>query len=389
MKKTVCIYKITNTITGDFYIGQTIDFNQRIKAHKRIPPPKMRDDVEKYGWDAFKFEIVEECNRGELTAKERHYIKTLNPAYNILPFGYEVTEETRRKISLANLGRKVSEKTKEKIRRAKKGKKFSPEHCKKIQKRMSAQAVDLFGKPVICLETQEVFTCMVEAAKSLNIKPQNISAALHGRQKTAGGYTWKYADESLNLESANLNRKRILCVETGQIFNGIIDAAEKTNTSFGCISNVLHGRAITAGGFHWKYADDRLNDKIRDETERHDNRKAVICVETGEIFPSISDAAKHYGILNQGISDVLNGKKVTSGGFHWKYADGRPDKTREKKQQKIHTKSIMCIETGKIFPSIKIAAAEIGICRTGISSVVNGRRDTAGGFHWKYLEDKN
>ena len=47
MDKIVCIYKITNTITGDFYIGQTRDFETRIKAHKANPPPKMKEP--KYG----------------------------------------------------------------------------------------------------------------------------------------------------------------------------------------------------------------------------------------------------------------------------------------------------------------------------------------------------
>ncbi len=392
MDKIVCIYKITNTVTGDFYIGQTIDFKQRIKCHKNNPPPKMREDIQKYGWDAFHAEIVEECEVENLTEKEREYIKSLNPAYNTHPFDYTITEETRRKISAANLGKTLSKETRDKISKAKKGQKKSLEHCKKIQKRMQAQAVELFGKAIICIETQEVFKCMVEAAEKLGIKPQNLSAALHGRQKTAGGYTWKYADESLNAEEnvqiQTENHKLILCVETGEIFHSITEAANAKSTTLKGISNVLRGRAITSGGFHWKYADDQLNDKVRDETDRCDNRKSVICVETGEVFPSISAAAKHFGILGQGIYDVLNGVKVTTGGYHWHYADGRLDKTRERKKQKTTAKQIICIETEKVYPSVKSAAVELKIGRTNISQSLTGKTKTAGGFHFKYFESE-
>lgn len=33
---------------------------------------------------------------------------------------------------------------------------------------------------------------MKEAARTLNIKPPNLSATLNGRQKTCGGFIWKY-----------------------------------------------------------------------------------------------------------------------------------------------------------------------------------------------------
>ena len=307
MDKLICIYKITNTVTGDFYIGQTRDLDRRIRCHKNNPPSNMKEDVKEYGRNAFKFEILEECFVKDLARLEEHFIKTLNPPYNIRHSRQDMTEVCG------------------KISQSKKGIKFSLEHRKNIQKRMREQAVDLFGKAVICLETQE-------------------------------------------------------------IFHSIVEAANKKNTAFKGISNVLHGRAITSGGFHWKYADENLNDNVRDENDRHDNRQAVICVETGEIFSSMTDVAKHFGIFATGIRDVLTGIKVTTGGYHWKYADGRPDKTRERKQQKIYTKSVICVETGKIFPSITNAANELGIHRTGISRALRNTLRTSGGYHWKYAD---
>ena len=47
--------------------------------------------------------------------------------------------------------------------------------------------------------------------------------------------------------------------------------------------------------------------------------RAVICVETGETFPSAADAARKYGISRSGIVRVCNGRYKTCKGFHWQY----------------------------------------------------------------------
>ncbi len=46
-------------------------------------------------------------------------------------------------------------------------------------------------------------------------------------------------------------------------------------------------------------------------------RKQVQCVETGDIFESVTDAARAYNIGISGISSVLHGKQKTTKGLHW------------------------------------------------------------------------
>lgn len=47
--------------------------------------------------------------------------------------------------------------------------------------------------------------------------------------------------------------------------------------------------------------------------------KKVLCVETGEIYPSISEACRQTGAYQGSISNVCIGKYKTAGGFHWKF----------------------------------------------------------------------
>lgn len=50
------------------------------------------------------------------------------------------------------------------------------------------------------------------------------------------------------------------------------------------------------------------------------------------------------------------------------------------------SKKVICVETGKIYPSTHQVQRELGFSRGNISSVCAGRYKTAYGFHWRYTE---
>lgn len=76
------IYKITNTINGQCYIGQSIDIATRWRHHKSYPLAASHYPLyrafDKYGLDNFTFEVIEECRPSELDNKECDYIKKFN-----------------------------------------------------------------------------------------------------------------------------------------------------------------------------------------------------------------------------------------------------------------------------------------------------------------------
>ena len=82
------VYKITNTVTGDFYIGSSKDVKQRLAVHKcpstwkRFPNKQLYKDMKNYGTDNFVFEILEEVEPEELKELEQQFIETLKPTYN-------------------------------------------------------------------------------------------------------------------------------------------------------------------------------------------------------------------------------------------------------------------------------------------------------------------
>lgn len=124
MKYTV--YVRTNKINGKQYVGQTKNFNKREKAwnsYKELyANPKISEDRNKYGLENFETIILAETNNREDAWKlEKKYIAEFNTkfpnGYNLSdggkgPVGTVHSEEARRKMSLAKIG-KPSKKRKE------------------------------------------------------------------------------------------------------------------------------------------------------------------------------------------------------------------------------------------------------------------------------------
>lgn len=82
------VYKITNTVTGDFYIGSSKDIKNRWAHHKipsrckQCPNNPMYLDMQKYGVDKFDFQILEEVEPDSLKEVEQKFIEMLHPTYN-------------------------------------------------------------------------------------------------------------------------------------------------------------------------------------------------------------------------------------------------------------------------------------------------------------------
>ena len=119
------IYSITNVVTGDMYIGQTIqDFEKRWKSHISALNRGNHDNEylqrswNKYGEGAFKFKAIHYCDELDiLNDLEKYYIKkydTYNNGFNMTEGGdyflNEIPDEIRKK-RLENLKKVTRERS--------------------------------------------------------------------------------------------------------------------------------------------------------------------------------------------------------------------------------------------------------------------------------------
>ena len=69
------IYKYLNKITGEIYIGQSVNIERRYSAHKNQKILAIDKAIQQYGIENFEFEILEECSVDKLNEREIFWIK--------------------------------------------------------------------------------------------------------------------------------------------------------------------------------------------------------------------------------------------------------------------------------------------------------------------------
>ena len=300
--ETSGIYMLVCKANGKRYIGKSKNIKRRLNQHRRgkSSSPIICNAIAKYGWDAFDKTVLEFCPVEELDEKEIQYIAELKPEYNMTeggdsPKGYKHSPETK-------------------------------ELLKQLAKKQWAneEYLKLIRKPIICLDTSKIFDSVKSAAASVGVDPSAISAVLNGRVKTAGGHRWEYLNPADKISKETSERKRrasrgkkqsaetvekrvahlrgksnpnfnsykpVVCVETNEIFKSVNSAAESVGVTQGSLSDVLHGRKKTAGGYHWKFAKEVF---YMTENEVYDLLVKTGAIMHGHFLLSSSLHSPHY-----------------------------------------------------------------------------------------------
>ena len=114
-------------------------------------------------------------------------------------------------------------------------------------------------------------------------------------------------------------------------------------------------------------------------------------------WDSLAEAGESTGLDRFKISDVCNGRRLTTGGRIFRFTDEEgnliePEIKVNKTQTSRITKSSRKVvkmndnnEELQIYDSVARAAADNNCDASAISKVCNGLRNKCGGFKWKYL----
>lgn len=221
MGKRIGVYQIINILNNHKYIGSSYDIFKRFSIHKNSLKKNKHHSIylqrawDKYGEDAFKFEILEECSRDEKVKMEGQYFQIHNPEYNVsknplAPMeGRKHSKETLSKMKSARrpkgkdawcFGKKATFKTREKMKLAHTGSTRNTETKIKMSKtakkikaweRMKTHIESL--KKKIIDNTGQVFESLSSAARAHKMSVQAVCDILKGRTKQSRkGITFFY-----------------------------------------------------------------------------------------------------------------------------------------------------------------------------------------------------
>ena len=169
------IYKITNLINNQCYIGQSINIERRWTQEKRKAFRKkdpsynylLSRAFRKYGIENFSFEILEECSKEDLDDREVYYISKYDSYFN------RYNQTTGGQISNGY------------------------NSCVKISKEDLLEIYDLLQNSSISQS---------EIAKQFNVGKDVISTINHGKSRRLSGYTYPLRDN---------NKKISYCCDCG------------------------------------------------------------------------------------------------------------------------------------------------------------------------------
>lgn len=228
------IYMHKNKINNKVYIGQTSQnpLKRWDNGKGYVTSPKFYKAIQKYGWDNFEHIILytnltlDEANLKEQELISKYHSTEDNFGYNITSGGknFHHSEETKQKIGKANskslkgkhwseeqhelmskmfsgtgnpfYGKHHTEKTKQLISQNRKGKTagenhpmYGKHHSENSLQKISQHRQSKGGKQIICLNTGEIFPTMMDAARWCGLSNASSIGQIcnhTGKQKTAG-----------------------------------------------------------------------------------------------------------------------------------------------------------------------------------------------------------
>ena len=369
------VYLITNKVNGKKYIGKR-SCVCKIEEDTYLGSGNLQKKaLKKYGKENFEKEILEICDSEKMALeKEKEYIEKYEAYDN--PNFYNITK--------GGEGTSGNVFTKEKIEQIKQSKKiyFKNETEEQKEKRRAINR----GR----IKTEESRKKLSKQLKGRKKTEENIKKTMEGRKAKYGGNGYS----SLS--------KKIICVQTKEIFDSINQAEEQTEIKN--ISRCLgkkgkNGKGFSTrgyGGFdrvQWTYLKEDQDYEIPEPVWKKDRK--VICVTNGKVYNSLQEAENLTNISKATICNCCK-KKSESAGKHpetgvplqWSYLEEDGSYTQPL-EFTTHKVKVICVTTGEIFDSMVEAETKTGCRKQSISGCCRGILKATGKerFEWKYYED--
>ena len=254
------------------------------------------------------------------------------------------------------------------------------------------------NRPVICVETQEVFSDIYEASeckKGISF----IERACTGQYTTAGKFHWCWLDDKERQAQLKQyigkkpksgyrghNNIRVICIETGKEYESTL--AAKQDTGAPKILECIYQIRNQSGGLHWAKVGD--TERIRELEQLIAGKISSSTITTKKSKESSANTV-FYKWTDEEV-EILLAQYSSKGADIPELLVKHPRNTIRQKAHKLglsydyksNTRTVRCIETNQEFSSPADAAKFFNTTTNSMYCALNAGRK-AGGYHWEYV----
>ena len=253
--------------------------------------------------------------------------------------------------------------------------------------------------------------CIRDAQDTLKI--YHIGMVCKGQRKSAGGFKWKYKNDStifpqndfIQDKSESPTAVKILQYDLNgnfiREFNSVEEASEISKTNKTSIVLCMQHKHEQANNYVWRYKENDIPLHIDVPTIKRATRAPVLMYDINKNlikeFSSMKQASEEMGLSISRISQCVRGKTKSCGGYIWRYKDysiipideclrNLPFPTKM-----FHSRvRVLQYNLGgqfiKEYGSMAEASRATGINLPHIAQCTYGERDSAGNYMWKIKE---
>lgn len=349
-----CIYKIENLVNGKKYIGQTQNYRIRQNAHITKLRRGVHDNdhlqksFDKYGEENFSIEVLEKCEIKTLDQREEYWINKYNTTDTSLGYNIKFGGNSSR-------GHKMSV--------------LAKQHMSENHADFSGENNPMYGTSLYdVLNEDQIIKWKTKISKSAKGDKNSFYGKKHSddTKKQISIKNKEYykthnnpnlgkhlSDETkLKIKENRVyhkginssNTKKVICLNTNQVFDLVKFASEyyniaRTEISSCCSHNRDHAGYLEGEPLIWMLYDDYIENGIdfdikerityilnKNKGANNINAKSVICLNTNQIFDTVTEASKFYNIDPSSIVKCCKGKINSAGKsngkwLHWDYYD--------------------------------------------------------------------
>jgi very-short-patch-repair endonuclease len=121
------------------------------------------------------------------------------------------------------------------------------------------------------------------------------------------------------------NLRKCICLETGKIYNSCKEAEDEFGFKKDAIARVCRGERLTVCGKQFDFIN--TTEEIQNKKKKMEHSKSkpshsakkIMCIESGEIYNSATEASKFFGMHDGYISNLIIKNRKTKEGYTFKY----------------------------------------------------------------------